>query len=419
MAKRNSYPQNIALISIIFICLIIFLAIVNLYVINTLKTLFVDTYQTQIASFARVCGIYLNSPEKEDFIKPLIEAFNLGNIVITDSTNNKIYDSSLKLPGVIQDNIKIFRSLPEPGKIIQQGNNLVYHNLEPDFYLYLFNSPGYFTTVNLFRWHLIYITLSLILISFLGFFLIRDLFLPMRYVARAAQRLGIEMHRTDFVSVTFNEIFDKLKSKEKELLEFSAYIAHEFRNSLATITGLARLIQKGKKNPEEILKECNIMESLISNLLEYARPVKLIKSEFVLSDLLTEAIKKVEIPTYITMESEYIYSGKIYADYELLLSAMINIIKNSVEAITTNGKIKITTMNEMDIVIISISDTGKGIPEENLKNIFSPFYTNKKGGTGLGLAFVKKVIELHNGTITVNSRINQGTEFNIRLPINS
>ncbi|MGQ9701389.1 MAG: sensor histidine kinase [bacterium] len=419
MAKRNSYPQNIALISIIFICLIIFLAIVNLYVINTLKTLFVDTYQTQIASFARVCGIYLNSPEKEDFIKPLIEAFNLGNIVITDSTNNKIYDSSLKLPGVIQDNIKIFRSLPEPGKIIQQGNNLVYHNLEPDFYLYLFNSPGYFTTVNLFRWHLIYITLSLILISFLGFFLIRDLFLPMRYVARAAQRLGIEMHRTDFVSVTFNEIFDKLKSKEKELLEFSAYIAHEFRNSLATITGLARLIQKGKKNPEEILKECNIMESLISNLLEYARPVKLIKSEFVLSDLLTEAIKKVEIPTNITMESEYRYSGKIYADYELLLSAMINIIKNSVEAITTNGKIKITTMNEMDIVIISISDTGKGIPEENLKNIFSPFYTNKKGGTGLGLAFVKKVIELHNGTITVNSRINQGTEFNIRLPINS
>ncbi|MGQ9464290.1 MAG: sensor histidine kinase [bacterium] len=419
MAKRNSYPQNIALISIIFICLIIFLAIVNLYVINTLKTLFVDTYQTQIASFARVCGIYLNSPEKEDFIKPLIEAFNLGNIVITDSTNNKIYDSSLKLPGVIQDNIKIFRSLPEPGKIIQQGNNLVYHNLEPDFYLYLFNSPGYFTTVNLFRWHLIYITLSLILISFLGFFLIRDLFLPMRYVARAAQRLGIEMHRTDFVSVTFNEIFDKLKSKEKELLEFSAYIAHEFRNSLATITGLARLIQKGKKNPEEILKECNIMESLISNLLEYARPVKLIKSEFVLSDLLTEAIKKVEIPTNITMESEYRYSGKIYADYELLLSAMINIIKNSVEAITTNGKIKITTMNEMDIVIISISDTGKGIPEENLKNIFSPFYTNKKGGTGLGLAFVKKVIELHNGIITVDSRINQGTEFNIRLPINS
>ncbi|MGQ9817402.1 MAG: sensor histidine kinase [bacterium] len=419
MAKRNSYPQNIALISIIFICLIIFLAIVNLYVINTLKTLFVDTYQTQIASFARVCGIYLNSPKKEDFIKPLIEAFNLGNIVITDSTNNKIYDSSLKLPGVIQDNIKIFRSLPDPGKIIQQGNNLVYHNLEPDFYLYLFNSPGYFTTVNLFRWHLIYITLSLILISFLGFFLIRDLFLPMRYVARAAQRLGIEMHRTDFVSVTFNEIFDKLKSKEKELLEFSAYIAHEFRNSLATITGLARLIQKGKKSPEEILKECNIMESLISNLLEYARPVKLIKSEFVLSDLLTEAIKKVEIPTDITMESEYRYSGKIYADYELLLSAMINIIKNSVEAITTNGKIKITTMNEMDIVIISISDTGKGIPEENLKNIFSPFYTNKKGGTGLGLAFVKKVIELHNGTITVNSRINQGTEFNIRLPINS
>lgn len=419
MTKKSSYPQNIALISIIFICLIIFLAIVNLYVTNALKNLFVNTYQTQIASFARVCGIYLNSPEKENVIKPLIEAFNLGNIVITDSTNNKIYDSSLKLPGVSQDNISIFRSLPEPGKIIRQSNNLVYHNLEPDFYLYLFNCPEYFTTENLFRWHLIYITLSLILISFLGFFLIRDLFLPMRYVAKIAQRFGIEMQREDFVSVTFNEIFDKLKSKEKELLEFSAYIAHEFRNSLATITGLARLIQKGKKDPEEIIKECNIMEGLIVSLLEYARPVKLIKSEFVLNDLLTEAIKKVNIPAYITLENEHKYTGKIYADYELLLSAMINLLKNAAEAITTNGKIKITTMNEMDAVIISIADTGKGISDENLKNIFSPFYSNKKGGTGLGLAFVKKVIELHDGTISVHSQLDQGAEFNLKLPIKS
>ncbi len=419
MAKKSSYPQNIALIAIIFICLIIFLAIVNLYVTNTLRTLFINTYQGQVSSFARICSIYLNDPEKEKFIKPLMEAFNIGNMVIADSNGNKIYDSFIKIPGITQDNIKMFRSLPEPGRIIQQGNNLVYHNLEPDFYLFLFNCPVYFTTENLFRWHLIYITLSLILISFLGFFLIRDLFLPMRYVAGVAQRFGIEMQKEDFVSATFNEIFDKLKSKEKEVLEFSAYIAHEFRNSLATITGLTRLIQKGKKDPEEILKECNIMEGLIASLLEYARPIKLMKNEFLLNDLLTEAVKKVEIPEYITLENDYKYQDKIYADYELLLSAIINLLKNSVEAITTKGKIKISTMSEMDFVMISISDTGKGISEDNLKNIFSPFYSNKKGGTGLGLAFVKKVIELHNGSIAVHSRIDQGTEFNIKLPVKS
>ncbi len=419
MAKKSSYPQNIALIAIIFICLIIFLAIVNLYVTNTLRTLFINTYQGQVSSLARVCSIYLNDPDKEKFIKPLMEAFNIGNIVIADSNGNKIYDSFIKVPGITQDNIKMFRSLPEPGKIVKQGNNLVYHNLEPDFFLFLFNCPGYFTTENLFRWHLIYITLSLILISFLGFFLIRDLFLPMRYVARVAQRFGIEMQKEDFVSATFNEIFDKLKSKEKEVLEFSAYIAHEFRNSLATITGLTRLIQKGKKDPEDILKECNIMEGLIASLLEYARPIKLMKNEFLLNDLLTEAVKKVDIPEYITLENDYKYQDKIYADYELLLSAIINILKNSVEAITTKGKIKISTMSETDSVMISISDTGKGISEDNLKNIFSPFYSNKEGGTGLGLAFVKKVIELHNGVITVHSRIDQGTEFNIKLPVKS
>lgn len=419
MVKKSSYPQNIALIAIIFICLIIFLAIVNLYVTNTLRNLFVNTYQGQVSSFARVCSIYLNDPEKEKVIKPLMEAFNIGNIVIADANGNRIYDSFLKLPGITPDNIKIFRSLPEPGKIVQQGNNLVYHNLEPDFYLFLFNFPGYFTTENLFRWHLIYITLSLLLISFLGFFLIRDLFLPMRYVARVAQRFGIEMQKEDFVSATFNEIFDKLKSKEKEVLEFSAYIAHEFRNSLATITGLTRLIQKGKKDPEDILKECNIMEGLIASLLEYARPIKLMKIEFLLNDLLTEALKKVEISDCITLEKDYKYQDKIYADYELLLGAIINLLKNSVEAITTKGKIKISTMSDMDFLMISISDTGKGISEDNLKNIFSPFYSNKEGGTGLGLAFVKKVIELHNGTITVHSRIDQGTEFNIKLPVKS
>jgi len=418
MAKKSSYPQDIANISIIFICLIIFLAIVNLYVTNTLRTVFVNTHQERIASFARICSIYLNIPEKEKFIKPVAEVFNIGNIVITNSTGNKIYDSFLKFPGIAFDNIGIFRKLPEPGKITQQGNNLVYHNPEPDFYLYLFDYPGYFTTDNLFRWHLIYITLSLIFISFLGFFLIRNLFLPMRYVANVAQKYGIEMKKEDFVSATFNEIFDKLRNKEKELLEFSAYIAHEFRNSLATITGLARLIQKGKKDPEEIIKECSIMEGLIANLLEYARPVKIMKNEFILGELLEEAIRKAEIPERIMVEKEYKCQDKIYADYELLLSAIINLLKNSIEAISASGKIKIATMSEEGSVIISIFDTGKGILEENLKNIFSPFYSDKKGGIGLGLAFVKKVIELHNGLISVQSTLEKGTEFIIKIPLN-
>jgi signal transduction histidine kinase len=238
----------------------------------------------------------------------------------------------------------------------------------------------------------------------------------MRYVAGVARKYGIEMKKEDFVSTTFNEIFNKIKEKEKELLELAAYIAHEFRNSLATITGLAHLIEKGKKEPSEIIKECKIMDGLITSLIEYAHPVKLITTEFNLSDLLEEGIKKSNIPEEIKIEREYKCPGKIFADYEMMLNAIINILKNSIEAMEQGGRIKITTGLEEDTILIGIADTGKGISQDMIKNLFSPFYSNKKEGTGLGLAFVKKVIDMHDGKITVNSTIGRGTEFLIRIP---
>lgn len=416
MTKKSSYPQDIAVISVVFIFLIIFIAIVNLYVSSSLRTVFVNAHHERIYSFARICSIYLNTSEKEKFIKPVAEAYNIGNIVITDSTGKKIYDSFFRFPGMTFDNIGIFHKLPEPGKIIHQGNNLVYHNPEPDFYLYIFNHPGYFTIDNLFRWHLIYITISLIFISFLGFFLIRNLFLPMRYVAGVARKYGVEIKKEDFVPATFNEIFKKIKDKEQELLELSAYIAHEFRNSLATITGLARLIEKGKREPSDIVKECNIMDGLITSLLEYSRPMRFMKTEFNLVDLLDEAIYKTDIPERIAIEKDFNYQGKINADYELLLSAIVNILKNSIEAIDNTGKIELATYLEEGSIAISISDTGKGIPRDVIKDIFSPFYSSKREGTGLGLAFVKKVVDVHDGRISVDSNLGKGTRFKILIP---
>jgi signal transduction histidine kinase len=417
MAKRKSYPEDIATVSVIFIFLIIFLAVVNLYVSTQLRTTFVNAQEQRIFSLAKLYGLYLNYPDKEKFIKNINEAFEIGQVVIVDTQGNRIYDSYLKFPGSSLDNIRMFNRLPESGKILQKNNSLVYHNPEPEFFLYLFNCPGYGTVDNAFRWHLLYVTLSLIFISFLGFFLIRNLFLPMRYVARVAQRYGIEMKKEDFIPATFNELFDKLREKEKEVLEFSAYIAHEFRNSLATITGLARLIQKGKKDPAEIIKECGIMEGLIANLLEYARPTKLMKTEFALNDLIEEAIRKIPYSEKVVIEKDLEYQDKVNGDYELLLNAIINLLKNGIEAISDKGEVRIVTRSEEDSIMISIADTGTGISEENLKDIFSPFYSNKTSGTGLGLAFVKKVVDLHDGRIKVRSEQGKGTEFIIRLPI--
>ncbi|MEO0155734.1 MAG: ATP-binding protein [candidate division WOR-3 bacterium] len=420
MAKKNSYPRDIAIVSAIFIFLIIFLAIINLYISTQLRKTFLNYHQEKIYSIARLCGYYLNNPDSAKALKLISESFNIGRLIISDSLNRKLYDSAISviIPGIIFDETKKFSKLPAPGDIMQVSNDIVYHNPQPDFYLYLFNLTNYATIDNVFRWHLIYITLSLICISFLGVFLLRNLFLPMQYVAGVARKYGIEMKKEDFVSTTFGEIFNKIKEKEREILELSAYIAHEFRNSLATITGLAHLIEKGKKEPSEIIKECNIMNNLITSLIEYARPMRFIKTEFKLPDLIEEGIKKSNIPSEIRVEKNYKYQGKISADYELMLNAIINILKNSVEAMGSSGGIRITTDIEEDLILISIADTGKGIPQDMIKNIFSPFYSNKKEGTGLGLAFVKKVIDIHDGKITVDSKVGKGTEFLIRIPLN-
>ncbi len=102
-----------------------------------------------------------------------------------------------------------------------------------------------------------------------------------------------------------------------------------------------------------------------------------------------------------------------------LNQVFLNLITNAAQAIETFGKITITTQLEQDKAIIKIADTGIGIPEQNLKKIFEPFFTTKPvgQGTGLGLSIVYKIIEQHNGTIDVKSKVGEGTEFTITLPV--
>ncbi len=102
-----------------------------------------------------------------------------------------------------------------------------------------------------------------------------------------------------------------------------------------------------------------------------------------------------------------------------LNQVFLNLITNAAQAIETFGKITITTQLEQDKAIIKIADTGVGIPEQNLKKIFEPFFTTKPvgQGTGLGLSIVYKIIEQHNGTIDVKSKVGEGTEFTITLPV--
>jgi len=96
---------------------------------------------------------------------------------------------------------------------------------------------------------------------------------------------------------------------------------------------------------------------------------------------------------------------------------LVNLVKNAMQAMNKGGTLSLATGEGAEGVWVSVTDTGCGIPDEQLKRIFEPFYTTKKKGTGLGLMIVQRIVRAHNGRIELDSRVGRGTLFRIWLPL--
>lgn len=428
MNRRGSYPRNISIIAAVFIFLILFLAFINLYVSIQFRNQYVTIDHNRIASLCTTCADYLELYSDHNqlytLFKRFTSAFNLQHLVVSDTLGRKMYDSQLlplelKRQDIKVDYTKYFERLPTPDEFIQRGSNVIYLTPDSSFYVYTSLPLAYSVVFDrFFRWHILYVTLSLLFIGFLGFYLIRNLFLPMRYVANLAKEFGIQMKKEDFVSETFNEMFKKMKSREETLIEFSSYIAHEFRNSIGAIIGLARLVEKRKKPASDIIKECRSMEDLISRLLEYSKPLKPLVSQIDVTQLIEDAVKKTSIPEQVQVEQEQA-SGipHVSGDYDLVLLAITNLLKNGIEAIRGSGTIIIRARYDSDFLFISVTDSGPGIDEKDVDRIFSPFYSMKETGLGLGLAYVKRIMEIHNGRVDVETQRGKGSTFILKFPL--
>ena len=97
--------------------------------------------------------------------------------------------------------------------------------------------------------------------------------------------------------------------------------------------------------------------------------------------------------------------------------ALVNLIKNAAQAMTKGGTLTLQTGEGADGVLVSVADTGGGIPQEQINRIFEPFYTTKKKGSGLGLMIVQRIVRAHNGRIELDSHVGRGTTFRIWLPL--
>jgi len=108
---------------------------------------------------------------------------------------------------------------------------------------------------------------------------------------------------------------------------------------------------------------------------------------------------------------------KIVADPQLLKRAFANIVTNALQAMPEGGKLTIKASRTEEETSVSFEDSGIGIPEENLPKLFHPLFTTKAKGQGFGLPVCKRIVEAHNGTITVNSQVGKGSTFTIRIPV--
>jgi len=238
----------------------------------------------------------------------------------------------------------------------------------------------------------------------------------------------------------FNKMTEDLKKAREELVrkerlaaigEMSASIAHELKNSLTGIKVTSFYLSK-KILPEkpELIKNLKAIEMevergtrTVSNILYFSRPVKPNLKPINLNNLIEEVISQ-EKELLASMENVELSKNLdstlplVTLDPERFKQVIINLIRNSSEAMSKGGTISITTsrINNREIEI-KFSDTGCGISEENLGKIFTPFFTTKSGGIGLGLTVVQNIIKELQGKIEVESKENQGTTFRIILPI--
>ncbi len=213
-----------------------------------------------------------------------------------------------------------------------------------------------------------------------------------------------------------------------EVGQLAASVAHEIRNPITTLKGFTQLLKVTAE--EETLKYLNViedeihrMEEILSEMLNLSKPTVRNKKIISVNGLIKNIVRIIHPKA--TLENK-----KIIQNYERnfemclvgeegrLKQVFLNLLKNSLESMHPGGTLSIFTQKcEGNFVNIIIKDTGKGIDEQNLNQIFMPYFTTRPDGTGLGLPFVLKTVEDHEGTVSVSSEVGKGTSFILTFPL--
>jgi signal transduction histidine kinase len=234
-----------------------------------------------------------------------------------------------------------------------------------------------------------------------------------------------------------SKLYERMRERDRlaALGEMAAGLAHEIRNPLGAIKGAAQCLEPRPHAGEEgefldvIVEEVNRLNGVVTQFLDYARPLKQSFGTVDLNEVVGRTIRLIqnEIPARLALVVELGENlPAVEGDPELLKQVLINLVQNAIQALgTAPGTIRVRTRgperfadlrSSGEFVEIDVADDGPGIPPEQQPNIFVPFFTTKQKGTGPGLAICQRLVKSHGGSISVQSKVGEGSTFVVRLP---
>ena len=212
-----------------------------------------------------------------------------------------------------------------------------------------------------------------------------------------------------------------------------AGFAHEVRNPLSTIGLNLQLVLEDFREAEStrdkrthkrlstVEAEVRRLQTILEEFLSYARAPEPNLEDVDLNQKLQAVVDFQDLEMKEAEVSLRFYPGAgvgaVACDWDHVQAAVGNLIRNAKDATPAGGEILVSTLRDGDFVTIRVTDTGEGIPEDQVARVLEPYFSTKKGGTGLGLPTVRRVAEEHGGTLTLQSDVGKGTQFMLRLPV--
>jgi signal transduction histidine kinase len=209
--------------------------------------------------------------------------------------------------------------------------------------------------------------------------------------------------------------------------EMAAKLVHEIRNPLCSIELFASMLERDLTTPahkdlaQGVTTGIGSLNTILTNMLFFARPNRPALKPMRLDSVVQESVRLLQpmLDSRHIAITTTLRECEVRGDAEMLKQVLMNIMINAIQAMPDGGTINVIMEHDGDAVVVSVKDTGNGIPRENLERIFDPFFTTKDSGTGLGLVIASNIMQANGGFIKVASEEGRGSVFSLHFPANT